>query len=128
MFEKQILEFMLPISNVQYWKRLKFEISAIWQIEFYYLIFAFPFLSDSNGPITYALHSSHSQHSVSSSSWICGAVRRKHRHQVSEVTVQRPLYSMWFLHKCILFNQNFSSVVGVLYVRKYSVIKITLQL
>lgn len=53
-----------------------------------------PFLSDSNGPVTYALHSSHSQHCVSSSSWICGAVCRKHRHQVSEVTVQGPLHSM----------------------------------
>lgn len=53
-----------------------------------------PFLSDSNGPVTYALHPSHSQHRVSSSPWICGAVCRKHRYQVSEVTVQRPLYSM----------------------------------
>lgn len=29
MFLKQILELMLAISSVQYWKRLKFEISAM---------------------------------------------------------------------------------------------------
>lgn len=59
-----------------------------------FFFFAFPFLSDSNGPIAHALHSSYSQHCVSSSAWICGALCRKHRHQVSEVTIQRPLYSM----------------------------------
>lgn len=64
------------------------------ELNFTVWFYVIPFLSDSNGPVTYALHPSHSQHCVSSSPWIRGAVCRKHRHQVSEVTVQRPLYSM----------------------------------
>lgn len=87
------------LTSVQYWKRLMLKdddlkVISYDKLNFTVWYYVTSFLSDSNGPVTYALHSSHSQHRVSSSPWICGAMCRKHRHQVSEVAVQRPLYSM----------------------------------
>lgn len=48
----------------------------------------FFFLSiDSNGSTSYALHPSHSQYCVSSCSWLCGTMCRKHRYKIPKAAI-----------------------------------------